>query len=454
MPPNNSQKKKLLAMVVAYGVKLVMSNHVYAVGDDFYLQTRGGPIGLELTGVVARVFMMHWDRQFLLMVREAGLLILWYKRYVDDTGLLAQRKAGMNDDQLIEKIVEIANSVDKSIKMEVDTCKKHSDSKLPMLDMKLWIDSDGYAVYEHFEKGVATKLVISSRSAHSSSCKRSVHISELVRRMQNTSRRLSWDSYVAPVLTDYMGRMAAAGYHEDYRKHVLLNAFAIFDNKLKRHMDGECPLNRPSGYRKIERRKEKIRKKKDWGTKGGYIAPIIVPATPDGELAKMLRSVAEKEKDSGIKFKIVEKGGLTIEKLFQTSNPTASGSCGKPDCMMDSQNGRNCHKSNVMYEWVCKDCPSSYIGETSRNFYTRSSEHLKKASDRKEDSFIHNHQIQSHNGNQPNFSVKVLKSFQDAFSRQVYEGVYIRRNKNNPLNTKLDYYQTSTYNMRREMLHG
>ena len=88
------------------------------------------------------------------------------------------------------------------------------------------------------------------------------------------------------------------------------------------------------------------------------------------------------------------------------------------------------------------------------NFYTRSSEHLKKASDRKEDSFIHNHQIQSHNGNQPNFSVKVLKSFQDAFSRQVYEGVYIRRNKNNPLNTKLDYYQTSTYNMRREMLHG
>ena len=67
----------------------------------------------------------------------------------------------MTDDELIENFVEIANSVDKSIVIEVDTCRKHSDSKLPILDMKCWLDSDGNAVYEHFEKSVATKLVIS-----------------------------------------------------------------------------------------------------------------------------------------------------------------------------------------------------------------------------------------------------------------------------------------------------
>ena len=347
------------------------------------------------------------------------------------------------------------NSVDESITMEVDTCMNHSDKKLPVLDMKCWLDNDGYAVYEHYEKDVATKLVISARSAHSNGCKRSVHVSELVRRMCKTSRRLDWDSYVAPVLTEYMKRMAAAGYHEDYRKHVLLNAFAVYDSKVKRHVDGECPLNRPTGYRKIQRRKEKTKKKQNWGTKGGFIAPIIIPATQNGELAKMLRTVAESEKESGIKFKIVEKGGMTVEKLFQNSNPTASGSCHKPDCIMNSQEGnKKCHKSNVMYEWVCNKCPSSYIGETSRNFYTRSLEHMKKANDMKDDSFIHSHQVQAHNGAQPDYSVKVLKTFQDAFSRQVYEGVYIRRNQNNPLNTKLDYYQTSTYNMRREILHG
>ena len=70
-------------------------------------------------------------------------------------------------------------------------------------------------------------MIISSRSAHSSNCKRSVHISELVRRMMNTSRNLSWNEYVVPVLNDYMMRMAKAGYHQDYRKNVLLDAYAM-----------------------------------------------------------------------------------------------------------------------------------------------------------------------------------------------------------------------------------
>ena len=38
-----------------------------------------------------------------------------------------------------------------------------------------------------------------------------------------------------------------------------------------------------------------IQKKRDWGTKGGYIAPIIVYATPNSELAKSLREIAESE---------------------------------------------------------------------------------------------------------------------------------------------------------------
>ena len=44
-----------------------------------------------------------------------------------------------------------------------------------------------------------------------------------------------------------------------------------------------------------------------------------MPSTPDSELAKMLREVAEKESEAGIKFKVVEKGGTTIEKMLQNS---------------------------------------------------------------------------------------------------------------------------------------
>ena len=69
------------------------------------------------------------------------------------------------------------------------------------------------------------------------------------------------------------------------------------------------------------------------------------------------------------------------------------------------------------------------------------------------DSFITSHQKEVHNDSEPSFAVKVLKSFKEPLSRMVYEGVYIR-NSEQSLNTKLDYYQTSTYRMRREILHG
>ena len=123
---------------------------------------------------------------------------------------------------------------------------------------------------------------------------------------------------------------------------------------------------------------------------------------------------------------------------------------------MDQQKeeGKFCYKSNVLYEWKCDECDSSYVGETSRNFFSRSLEHIEKANKKSDESFIANHQRECHNGNEPNFKVKVLKSFQDPLSRQVSEGAYIRRNPHNSLNTKQDYYQTSTYRMRREILHG
>ena len=230
----------------------------------------------------------------------------------------------------------------------------------------------------------------------------------------------------------------------------------VYDSKVRKHIDGDCPINRPPEYKKVERRKAKIQKKRDWGTKGGYIAPIIVPATPNSELAKSLREIAESESDSGIRFKVVEKGGITIEKMLQKSNPTKSDKCGKPNCVMDNQSegGKFCHKSNIMYEWRCELCDSIYIGETSRNFFSRSLEHMDKAQNKSDDSFISNHQKECHNESQPKFKTKVLKSFQDPLSRQVAEGVYIRNNPLSSLNTKQDYYQTSTYRVRREILHG
>ena len=52
--PGIRQKRKMLAFAVAFGVHAVLSAHTYRVGDTLYLQ-----IGIELTGAVARPYMLR-----------------------------------------------------------------------------------------------------------------------------------------------------------------------------------------------------------------------------------------------------------------------------------------------------------------------------------------------------------------------------------------------------------
>ena len=188
--PSELQKKRMLGLVVAQGVKQVMTGHVYQTGDDFHIQSEGGPIGLELTGAVHRPFMRRWDNLYLKKINEAGMKLLVYKRYVDDSDQVVKGREGQTKDEMYSELLEIANSIEEEIEMEIDTCEKHEDRKLPILDMKCWIQDNGDLVYKHYEKEVSSKLLISARSAHSNGSKRSVHVSELVRRLSNTSVKL------------------------------------------------------------------------------------------------------------------------------------------------------------------------------------------------------------------------------------------------------------------------
>ena len=97
------------------------------------------------------------------------------------------------------------------------------------------------------------------------------------------------------------------------------------------HDDVVKPLIRPRGYEKIERRKGKHQKRPDWGKKGGYAAPINIPSTLDGILAKMLRQVADSEATPNLMLKIVENGGRRLESILFRPNPTASDTCVRKD---------------------------------------------------------------------------------------------------------------------------
>ena len=199
-------------------------------------------------------------------------------------------------------------------------------------------------------------------------------------------------------------------------------------------------------------------RKQTWATKGGCIAPIIIPPTPNSELLNMLREAAKQGALPGLEFKIVESGGRTIKSSIQISNPTASPWCQGGDCVACKAGGGSggpCRKSNVVYKYSCQICPEEsravYTGETARNLYTRGREHSRNYLKKESESFIRRHQQEKHVGLEPDFKAEVVYSFRDSMSRQVAEGVCIRRCQTDILNNKAEWHQPSLWRVRSEL---
>ena len=70
-----------------------------------------------------------------------------YTRYFDNSNQVALVNDDYNPETFLKKLLDIANSIQDGIVMEAATVENHSDSKLPILDMQCWLDSDGTALY-------------------------------------------------------------------------------------------------------------------------------------------------------------------------------------------------------------------------------------------------------------------------------------------------------------------
>ena len=67
------------------------------------------------------------------------------------------------------------------------------------------------------------------------------------------------------------------------------------------------------------------------------------------------------------------------------------------------------------------------IGESSRNLYTRSKEHVSRFRAGTVTSFMANHQTSVHQSEEAEYKAKVTASTRDCLTRQVREPVLIRR---------------------------
>jgi hypothetical protein len=70
--PSSLQKKRMLARAMEVAVRVILSNHLYQFNGIVYRQQKGGPIGLELTGVLARMTMLWWDKAYKIKLKRLG----------------------------------------------------------------------------------------------------------------------------------------------------------------------------------------------------------------------------------------------------------------------------------------------------------------------------------------------------------------------------------------------
>ena len=78
------EKKMVLATVMQKNVLALFKTHTYSFSGKFFLQIKGGPIGLRSTCCVAKMIMIWWDQKFLEVVKKNNLQIIDSARYMDD----------------------------------------------------------------------------------------------------------------------------------------------------------------------------------------------------------------------------------------------------------------------------------------------------------------------------------------------------------------------------------
>ena len=86
-------KRKLLTEALRIVLLTLLRTHTYEFAGSLKLQKEGGPIGMEITGVVAQVFMVWWDRQLTERMNQINFKLKMHQRYVDDTNVVAKQTA-------------------------------------------------------------------------------------------------------------------------------------------------------------------------------------------------------------------------------------------------------------------------------------------------------------------------------------------------------------------------
>ena len=140
--------------------------------------------------------------------------------------------------------------------------------------------------------------------------------------------------------------------------------------------------------------------------------------------------------------------GLKINKKRQKS--TVGGGDNDTAQRQSAENNTDVTEPEVV------KCGAEYLGETSKNMYSRNLWHQEKYVKNSSESFMANHQNEKHNGEPAEFKIVVMDKFKDAMSRQLSEALNIKNQvgKSEILNSKAEYHQPQIVRLRKSVQVG
>ena len=432
--PTDIQIKEMFVEALRISIGAVMFNHTYVFDSTRRKQVGGGAIGLELTGTIAQVFMMWWDRECLSRLHANGIVPNLYKRYVDDVNVVIDPPLQDNEDvdineerdaRTMKMFKDIGDTIHRSIKLEVDYPTNHEDGKVPILDLKIWVNDEGVVLYEHYMKPISSRFTVHERSAITMSTKRQILTQDALRVLLNCSESLPWLERIKH-LQQYENRMQYSGYKPKMRYEVIDSAVKAYRKIQKEASDGVRPMYRLRSWNYVEREKKKREKRANWYRKGGYQSVLFIPATPGSVLKKKCEAEI---RNSMFKIRVVEKAGRSLKDMVQKSDPFRGKQCQRTDCPACYGSGKGrCDQSGITYEVCCKGCGEKYIGQTARTMYTRGREHVSSLAGRRGP--LWQHCVDKHESAVQEFEFNKRGSYGfDSMMRQISEAVMIENEK-------------------------
>ena len=295
-----AQKKIVLGCVFQIIILAVFRNHCFQFRGRLYKQSKGGPIGLRLTSLVARIVMDRWATLTIFKLDMAGAKIYAFMKYVDDVnvvlrsfsrGLRWQGKdlvwtqeaedldvtSGFSAEKItMLRVKEAAESVFPWLQFTVDLPEDHREGAVPMLDLQVWVqpqddhpgDCSDPGQYQSlcwafYEKPSSSCRVLRSTSAYTWRSKLVTMNMEMFRRLRNTSRQLAPTSR-AKILGNFVHKLRASGYLQSTVSGMVQSGITYYYRKLRMDLEGGPPLNVRSDKDLVARRRSKAGAAKDW----------------------------------------------------------------------------------------------------------------------------------------------------------------------------------------------